>query len=437
MKFSLWIPLLMLLSGCVTPIDSDRGVPPFYIERSETLANGSVRESQHFWPFYSHSTTPPDREEIRVLWPLFIDRIDTRVRKTWLLPLYHRKSYRHDDGRIDTDAFLLPFFLWGSDPDEGDYFAFAPIGGTIKGILGKDRIDFALFPLWARLQDRQQITTYWLFPLVELDEGPLRTGFRVFPFYSHSRGFSSSGGARDESKYILWPFWHQSSTRLDTDNPSHAWWLWPFYGQIESKTRLARTIFYPVWTEHHNYREQTSTWSFLIWTVGTLRDRWNRFQFAPLWGFHDRRGMKSGYFLWPLWQWEDHRAAGRTRQVRRLFPFWRSIVDVDPERGTRSRKLLWPLARWNTDADGNTTASAPALLPFDGPQGFSWSHGRAGQLIRWRKSEDSWGLEILWGLLTAEGGEERGGFSILGGLLSREQGSRPDDTRWRLLYIPL
>jgi len=305
-------------------------------------------------------------------------------------------------------------------------------------LIGKDRIDFALFPLWARMKDRQQITTYWLFPFVEIDEGPLRRGFRIFPFYSHSRGFTSRGKLRDESKYVMWPFWHQSHTQLDTDNPSHAWWIWPFYGQIESKKRISRTIFYPLWTEEHDFRSETSVWSLFPWSVGTHRGEWNRFQFPPLFGVHERPQLRSGYFLWPIWQWEYQHTANRNRTVHRLLPFWREIIDEDIEQGTtRQQNLLWPLVRWQTDEAGVTTATAPALLPFDSPDGFNWSHGRAGQIFRWREKPDSWDMELFWGMVTAEGGSDGGQFSILGGLLSKERVAGQDDTRWRLLYIPL
>ncbi|MGE4619544.1 MAG: hypothetical protein AAEJ04_07025, partial [Planctomycetota bacterium] len=212
-------------------------------------------------------------------------------------------------------------------------------------------------------------------------------------------------------------------------------WIWPFYGEIESKNRYARTIFYPLWTEEHDSRSETSSWSFLPWTVGMRQGQWNRLEFYPIWGIHDQPGLKKGFFLWPIWQWEDQIAAGRTREVRRLFPFWRSIIDKDEERGVRSEHLLWPLARWKTDANGRKTGSAPALLPFDGPDGFSWSHGRAGQIVRWSQQEDRWALELLWGLLTAESGTKKGGFSILGGLFARERNTRSADTHWRLLYI--
>jgi hypothetical protein len=426
----------VLVSGCTTPVDADRGVAPFYIERSEQLAGGIVRESEHFWPFFSHSKTP-NSEEIRVLYPFFRDRVEERVRETWIIPLYHRMAYTHVDGSEDIDGFLLPFFLWGFDDEEGNYFAFAPLGGTIKGILGKDRIDFVLFPLWARLRDRDQVSTYWLFPFVEIEEGPLRQGLRVFPFYSRSRGFTSDGKLRDESTYILWPFWHQTRTQLDTDNPTISRWLWPFYGKIESKSRIARTILYPLWTEEHDSRSETSSWSLLPWTIGKRQGEWTRLEFYPIWGRHDRPGLSSGFFLWPIWQWEDQQAAGRRREVRRLFPIWRSITDEDPERGKRSNYLLWPLARWETDASGRKTGSAPAILPFDDQDGISWSHSRAWQILRWRQEQDYWGLELLWGLLTAESGTEQGGFSVLGGLLSRERGVRQDDSRWRLLYISL
>lgn len=425
-----------LISGCATPIDTDRGVPPFYIERSEQLAGGIEKKSEHFWPFFSHSKTASS-EELRILYPFFRDRVEERSRETWLIPLYHRMAYTHADGSEDIDGFFLPLFLWGFDEKEGNYFAFAPFGGTIKGILGKDRIDFTLFPLWARLQDRDQTSTYWLFPFVEIEQGPLRQGFRIFPFYSRSRGFTGNGELRDESTYILWPFWHQTRTKLDTDNPTTSRWLWPFYGKIESKSRTARTILYPLWTEEHDSRSEISTWSLFPWTIGKRQGQWNRLQFYPIWGMHDRPGLKSGFFLWPIWQWEDQVAANRRREVRRLFPFWRSITDEDPQRGVRSNHLLWPLARWKTDANGLKTGSAPAILPFDDQAGISWSHSRAWQVIRWRQERDSWGLELLWGLLTAESGADQGGFSILGGLLSRERSARSADSRWRLLYISL
>jgi len=437
MRFLLtFIMLCILTPGCVTPIDTDRGVAPFYLERTEQLAEGITRESRHFWPLFSYSETD-NTEELRVLYPLFRDRVDPRNRKTWLLPCYHRMSYTHVDGSEDIDGFFLPFFLWGFDSQEGDYFAFAPIGGTLKGILGKDRIDFALFPLWAKLQDRDQISTYWLFPFVEIEQGPLRQGFRIFPFYSLSRGFTVDGKLREQSSYILWPFWHRTQAQLDTENPVFSWWLWPFYGEIESKSRFARTILYPLWTEEHDSISETSSWSLLPWTIGVRQGQWNRLEFYPIWGVHDRPGLKSGFFLWPIWQWEDQEAAGRRREVRRLFPFWRSIVDEEPERGLRSDHLLWPLARWKTDASGETIGSVPAILPLDDLDGISWSHSRAWQILRWRQQPDSWGLELLWGLLTAESGAEQGGFSLLGGLLSRQRDARLADTRWRLLYISL
>ncbi len=437
MRFlTLLLSAVILAPGCVTPVDRDQGIPPFYLERTEQLSEGVTRSSRHIWPIFSVSKTA-GTEEVRSLFPLFRDRIEPNSRQTWLLPFYHRISYIHSDGSEDIDGFFLPFFFWGLDPKEGNYFAFAPVGGTIKGILGKDRIDFALFPLWARLQDRDQISTYWLFPLVEIEEGPLRRGFRFFPFYSRSQGFTIDGEPREQSSYILWPFWHQTQDRLDTDNPVFSWWLWPFYGEIESSNRISRTIFYPLWTEDHDSRTETSSWSLFPWTVGMRQGQWNRLQFYPIWGIHDRPGLKTGFFLWPLWQWEDQEAAGRTREVRSLFPFWRSIVDDDPERGLQSETLLWPLARWKTDATGQVTGSALAILPFDDQDGISWSHSRAWQLFRWRHQEERWGLELLWGLLTAESGADQGGFSILGGLLSRQRDSRMADTRWRLLYISL
>ena len=134
--------------------------------------------------------------------------------------------------------------------------AIGPLGGTIRGLIGKDRIDYLLFPLWARLQDRSQISEHYLFPIAAVNDGPLRKGWRVFPFYGESQGFTSDGRTRDQSRTILWPFWNEKTSRLDTDNPIHSWWLWPLYGQIKSHARGLRSVLFPLWWEEHGVREE-------------------------------------------------------------------------------------------------------------------------------------------------------------------------------------
>ncbi|OUU23423.1 MAG: hypothetical protein CBC13_05605 [Planctomycetia bacterium TMED53] len=429
------IVALSLIGGCTTPVDGDRGLPPFYIERQENLPDGEVLQSRHFWPFYS-SAKSTNLSETRILWPLYMDRSEPDENQTWIIPLYHRSAYRHADGRWDIDGFLLPLILWGSDPKEGDYLALGPFGGTIKGLLGKDRIDYLMFPLWARLQDRSQISEHYLFPIAGLDDGPLRKGWRVFPFYGESTGYTMDGRIRDQSRTIMWPFWNEKMSRLDTDNPIHSWWLWPFYGEIKSDDRLLRSVAFPFWYEEHDSRNNVSSWTLLPWTIGTLDGQWNRVELYPFWGFHDQPGLSRGFTLWPLYQWESQNAGDRKREVRRFFPFWRSIDDSKSGKLETSNRLLWPLARWGTDSEGETKGSFPALLPFDAPRGFGWSHGRSTQLARWKYDDQGWDFELLWGLLTSKNRSSNLEFSLLGGLLAKEADPRSDDTRWRLLYIP-
>ncbi|HCW43795.1 MAG: hypothetical protein H8E43_03330 [Planctomycetia bacterium] len=432
---SRWWPFLCLLfAGCVTPVDGDRGIPPFYVEREETLPDGDKLKSQHFWPFYS-SAESSDMKETRILWPLYMDRTEPNRNQTWIIPIYHRSVYNHSETRKDIDGFLLPILLWGSDPEEGDYLALGPLGGTIKGLLGKDRIDYLLFPLWARLQDRDQVAEHYLFPIAGRDYGPLRNGWRIFPFYGESEGTTLDGRVRDRSRTIMWPFWNEKMSRLDTDNPISAWWLWPFYGLIESNHRIQRSIAFPLWLEEHDSRTMTSSWSLFPWTIGTRKGNWNRVELYPFWGFHERAGISKGFTLWPFWQWESQKTGRKTREVRRLFPFWKSIDETKSNGESASERLLWPLARWQKSADGKTKGAFPALLPFDAPRGFNWSHGRATRLARWNKDSEGWDFELLWGLFTSSKRSKITEFSLLGGLISKERSERSDDTRWRLLYI--
>jgi hypothetical protein len=423
-----------LLCGCANTTVGERGVPPFYLERTEVLPNGETLESQHFWPLFSTARSE-SLSETRILWPLYMNRSEPDENQSWLLPIYHRSAHRHADGRWDVDGFILPLVLWGSDPKEGDYLALGPLGGTIRGLIGKDRIDYILFPLWARLQDRSQIAEHYLFPIAARDDGPLRKGWRIFPFYGESTGYTSDGTIRDQSRTLLWPFWNEKVSRLDTDNPIHSWWIWPFYGEIVSDDRVLRSIAFPFWWEEHDTSTGVSSWTLLPWTIGTRNGEWNRVELYPFWGFHERQGLSSGFTLWPVWQWESQIAGDRKREVRRLFPFWRSIDDSKGEKGTQSDRLLWPLARWRTNEAGETRGSFPALLPFDAPRGFEWSHGRSTQFARWNSDAQGWDFELLWGLLTSRKVSQELEFSLLGGLLARERDPRSDDTRWRLLYI--
>ncbi|MGA1202821.1 MAG: hypothetical protein ACO4BJ_07550, partial [Planctomycetota bacterium] len=175
-RCALLLSLLLagLLTGCASPIDGARGFPPFF-ERgpaSSTDLDGQgpefARSSDpgrvtRIWPLYSH-TESPNRTTTRVLHPIFKHEVTPEETQTWLLPLYLRTLREHGGpGRVDRHTLLLPF-LWGRDHELGSYFGVFPIGGSITGLLGLDRIEFVLFPLYTRTRDRDRVAHHVLFP---------------------------------------------------------------------------------------------------------------------------------------------------------------------------------------------------------------------------------------------------------------------------------
>ncbi|MCA8959297.1 MAG: hypothetical protein KDC38_02240, partial [Planctomycetes bacterium] len=61
-----------------------------------------------------------DRSDLLALWPLLRDTREGRSFQRWIFPLWFHGRWDHD-GVLDDDGFLLPFFFYGADDEEGRY----------------------------------------------------------------------------------------------------------------------------------------------------------------------------------------------------------------------------------------------------------------------------------------------------------------------------
>ncbi|MBI4568569.1 MAG: hypothetical protein HY719_09230, partial [Planctomycetes bacterium] len=159
-RLLLFVLLLAPLAGCGT------GFFPFFHasrEEEETPAfealspliageDGEAGRQVRFSPFFSYLEDPErDRTQLDVLYPLLSHRTDGKSSATRLVPLAYYKNLVRPDGTYDWDAVLLPFLFFGDSNDadrEGAYLGVMPFGGTLKGFLGKEYIDFVLFPAY-------------------------------------------------------------------------------------------------------------------------------------------------------------------------------------------------------------------------------------------------------------------------------------------------
>ena len=105
-------------------------VRPLY---SHTVLNEKgVEVSDYFWPLYS-------RKE-------FKDEQSSRALFFWYTCKFDVKK----NGLRDRN-WLLPFYFQGTDVHGTNYFALFPLGGTIREFLGRDEIEFVLFPAFGTL----------------------------------------------------------------------------------------------------------------------------------------------------------------------------------------------------------------------------------------------------------------------------------------------
>lgn len=430
--------LLPLLAGCVSTIDGARGFPPFYEELKFKAEDGSERLRWSIGPIFSRE----DGEgfsETRALWPLLLHRKEERRERRWLLPFYHDLTYHHRDGRVDRDGFVLPFYFYGRDSIEGDYDLFFPIGGTLKGIFGKDHIDITLFPLYTRLVDREQVSTHVMFPFYNRSEGPLIQGSRLWPLWSDYEGFTADGRKRFERTSYLWPFYHRQRNRLDSDNPEEVSWFWPLYGEVKSNDRIQKSFLWPLWTEE--IAGDYHSWKLFPFTFAHDGNEWVQYQLWPIYGHKKMDRISRTFVLWPFIGWETAGEGKTEIQSSWLIPLYHNIRRTNVATGEFDEvKRSWPLWRWRSNSAGRRSLSILDLSPLLDEDGIEQSYKRSYQLIRWvGDGGGGWSFELLWGLLSVEKKQQGASFSLLGGLIASEAHDSPTggDRRWRLLYIPL
>ena len=209
---AVWIGLCSgLLAGPIWSYDPP--IPPWTdIEgRPQFRAMGPIVESvsdsasNRFWairPFVSRRVNPSESvggQEF--LWPVGSTR-DLRGESHWrvLTALGTDFDPTNPEGRYRT--WIFPFFYWGRSAESNGYAAFFPIGGEIREFLGRDKIDFALFPIWGHSTIGEAETTSLFWPIYSRTTGDGMDRFRIFPIYGRSTREDEW-----EKRFILWPFW--------------------------------------------------------------------------------------------------------------------------------------------------------------------------------------------------------------------------------------
>jgi hypothetical protein len=349
----------------------------------------------------------------------------------------------------DHDTGFLPFFMYGSGDDpEDEYFVVFPLGGTTKGLLGKEEITWYGFPFSAymHIKDRAYESHHVMFPFVNWLEGPQNKGFRIFPFYGNYERWDLEGDQVYERSWALWPFvtWGQDGMN-EEEGPTDILFALPFYGRIDGPSFDSWTVLWPFFkyeedTEAESW-ELRAPFPFLQIAGSESGERW-KFDMWPLFGVKERPGFHRNFAVWPIWHYEDIDEDHVSFRGRWAMPFYWSTSWYYPDEGIEEHRLrLFPLVRYRALRDGSVELAVPGPYWYDTPTGFERVIEPFMRLYRYTK-DPTGGVEhqALMGLFSyrdlpeVEGREAYTRLSLLFGLLHfRKKG---EEYGLRLLWLP-
>jgi hypothetical protein len=349
-----------------------------------------------FRPLSGTVTDPAAERKTRyVLWPVATVR---RFRDDffWRVILAFYNDYDVDDPRSHYRFRIFPIYFQGRDVYQRSYAGLFPVGGRICDFLGRDQIDFVLFPLYAKHSVNEVVSREVLWPIYSRTEGKGIDRFRVFPFYGRA-------AHRDvfKKRFIMWPFWTWAKYEYPA-SPGTAYVVWPLWGHFDMENQQAWLFLPPLFRfsrgDRLNYGY--APWPLVQWSSGEIE----KFYLFPLWGQKRMRGVKTSFLLWPIfWRERMDVAEGVSRRFMAL-PFVQAgstTADAD-QPGGEPRAVsgffkLWPLMSYERQEDARRlrvldlwpVRNAPPVERCYAPLWTLYSRTAVGEAV------DS---ELLWGL---------------------------------------
>lgn len=392
-------------------------------------------------PMYSRSVHPDlERSRSEYLWPVgyskaFRDEHSGRV----LLAFWTRFDVEDPESRYR--FWLIPFYFQGRDIHGERYAALFPIGGRIHEFLGRDQIEFILFPLYARTTLKEVESHSVLWPIIGYTDGRGIYRARVFPFYGQNRHRD-----RYNKKFVLWPFWTSAEYYYPGSSGS-GYILFPLWGRLRLDDQRSWMVLPPFFRVSRGDRVNMvlAPWPIFQRRTGEIRQTW----IWPLWGVRSMRGVESRFFLWPFLHQERIDRGDEVAQRLVLLPFYYSDVrrervlfpapldeDATPPRAeiTANYQKIWPLVSYERQGE-ETRFRMLSLWPLRRTASIERNYAPFWTLLQHVRLGDRSDTELLWGVFRREReGEDRVYTSIFP-LINWEQDHRPgqDRRRWSVL----
>ncbi len=403
-------------------------------------------------PLYS-VTADADRDRTlhELLWPVATMK-HLGQESNWRFLLAYGHDFDNETPGSRYRGMVFPLVFWGRDKQDTPYFSIFPLGGTLNEFLGRDRIVYALFPLYAQSVTGDMRSWHVLWPFISRAQSEDVSRFRVFPFY---------GRSEDEGEYtkqfVLWPFWtHARYHEPGHSGTSHI--LFPLYGRTRTEDQQGWMVLPPLfrWSRTEARTELNAPWPFVQYASGEVE----KLYLWPLWGRRQKGDYRSSFVLWPFVHSYRAERAEETLDRFLLLPFvYHDRVTAAPVSdadipAVRSRYFkLWPLMSYQREED-TSRVRLLELWPLKHTGPIERNMAPLWTLYTRTADADLLEHELLWGLFRyrREGdaskhvslfplfsrsrcdvdGPKRQ-WSFLLGLLGREQDE--ERSTWRVLWF--
>ena len=336
-----------------SPTDRSFNIFPIISHRAWTADDGSKHQFTSFLPLYHH-------------------KVDGASHQTAIFPIYM-------SGTAGSVSYPIPF------KSTKDYFALFPFYGNLYGAFGNDRVSFAFWPLYTRIEKSSFVKHQFLWPIFTVGSGGGYRSFKIWPIY----GQTTKEG-QYVSRFFAWPVFNfTKNIGTDTahakdivaglpvywdiqEGQTHSKSLFPFYGKRVTPELERSFKAWPLYINTKYIKEGFQTrdfaWPIFSKTTGSQTG----FKIWPLVGVRKKIQVAkngaaiedvSSFYLWTLGKYERSIRPDSRRTYNRLFPFY-AIGRYDDDAGYKQRQVfLWPIVSYQEDSlQGAKAVSFPNLL---------------------------------------------------------------------------
>ncbi len=333
------------------------------------------------------------------LYPLASSDVSPDTTRVQVLQLYQKNIYRKDDEQHrEKGNMLFPFYVSGESKKYGPYTSVFPFYGDLYERFWKDEYHYVMFPLYGRTVKKGTTNRNYLYPFFCVTSGEKESGFQFWPIY----GESAKEGVYSK-RFVLWPFYMQERSGLNTDNPTKKFYLLPLYAATDSPKSTSRYYLWPFFGHKSDtegkQEERDYFWPFWRTIRGEKR---TLDSYLPFYSLDQRPETRKRWIMWPLFKHEEiNSTVFHQERDRVLFFLYSADRESWPKaEGEKHRTALWPLFLYRLNPRGVKSFSFPAPVePILDKEGIEKNWAPLWRLYqqRWDDQGDS-AVSFLWNL---------------------------------------